>query len=151
MNKLLGSIGLFSLSAFMLLGFAKADLSEKSMAVKTMTFSLGVGIPLMGGLGLISSHRQEQNRLNSHQAKAQLRTLKAEILKLATVNQGKLTEIEIISALGIEATVAKEVLTHLCQQDLADIEMTDSGLLVYAFPDIQQLPQKHTSRGLLDA
>ncbi|MEM9805838.1 MAG: hypothetical protein AAF959_11205 [Cyanobacteria bacterium P01_D01_bin.56] len=150
MNKLLGSIGLFGLSAFMLLGFAKADLSEQSIAVKAMTFGVGVGLPLAGGLGLINSHRRDRKRLTSHYEKAQLSTLKAEILKLERGNQGKLTEIEIISELGIEAAVAQEVLTHLCQQELAEIEMIDSGLLVYAFPDIQQLPQKHTSRGLLD-
>lgn len=135
----------------MLLGFAKADLNDQSMAVRVMTFGFGVGLPLAGGIGLMQSHRQDRNRMLANRATHQLRTLQSEILKLAKVNQGKLTEIEVISELSIEAAVAHEVLTSLCQKDLADIEMTDSGLLVYVFPDIQQLPDKHSSRGLLDA
>lgn len=151
MNKLFSGIGLLGLSGFMMLGFAKADLSDQSMAVRTLTFSLGVGLPLAGGIGLVQSHRRDRNRRLTHSATNQLRTLQFEILKLAQANQGKLTEIEVISELGIDSAVANEVLTSLCQQDLAEIEMTDSGLLVYAFPAIQQLPNKHTSRGLLDA
>ncbi|MGD1857032.1 MAG: hypothetical protein ACFB2W_22595 [Leptolyngbyaceae cyanobacterium] len=65
--------------------------------------------------------------------------------------KGKLTEIEIVSELGIQQTVAKEAPTDLCKQDLAETEMTQSGLLVYIFPDTQQLPTKHSSQGLLDA
>ena len=151
MNKLFGGIGLLSLASFMMLGFAKADLSDQSMAVRAMTFGLGVGLPLAGGIGLVGSHHQDRNRMLTNKATNQLRTLQSEILKLAQANQGKLTEIEVISEFGIEAAVAHDVLTSLCQQDLADIEMTDSGLLVYVFPDIQQLPNKHSSRGLLDA
>ncbi|NEQ52966.1 MAG: hypothetical protein F6K11_22970 [Leptolyngbya sp. SIO3F4] len=151
MKKLLGGIGLLGLSGFMLLGFAKANLSDQSTAVKAITFGIGVGLPLAGGIGLVRSHRQDQKRIAANQSKAQLRTLQSDILKLAKVNQGKLTEIEVISELGIEQAVVNKALTKLCQQDLAEIEMTDSGLLVYVFPDIQQLPHKHYSRGLIDA
>lgn len=151
MNKFLGGISLLSLSGFMLLGFAKADLSDQSTAVKTMTFAVGVGLPMATGIGLVRSYQHGQKRLASRIVNSRLIALRSEILKLAKKNQGKLTEIEIISELGLEPTVANEVLTILCQQDLAAIEMTDSGLMVYAFPDIQQLPNKHTLRGLLDA
>ncbi len=151
MNKLFGGIGLLSLSGFMLLGFAKADLSDQSAAVKTMTFAMGVGLPMAAGVGLVRSYRRDRKLLATRIVNSRLIALRSEILKLAKENQGKLTEIEVISELGIEPTVANEVLTTLCQQDLAEIEMTDSGLMVYAFPDIQQLPSKHTSRGLLDA
>lgn len=151
MNKLFSGIGLISLSGFMLLGFAKADLSDQTIAVKAMTFGMGVGLPMAAGIGLVRSHRRDLKLLARHIVHSRLIALRSEILKLAQENQGKLTEIEVISELGIEQAVANEVLTDLCHQDLAEIEMTDSGLLVYAFPDIQQLPNKYTSRGLLDA
>lgn len=151
MNKLLGGIGLLSLSGFMLLGFAKADLSDQSTAVKTMTFAMGVGLPAAAGLGLVHSHRRDRKLLATHIVNSRLIALRSEILKLARENQEKLTEIEVISELGIEPAVANEVLTTLCQQDLAEIEMTDSGLIVYAFRDIQQLPSKHSSKDLFDA
>ena len=150
-KKLFGGIGLLGLAGFMLLGFAKADLSDQSMAVKAMTFGLGVGLPTAAGMGLVQSHRRDRKLLATRIVNSRLIALRSEILKLAQANQGKLTEIEVISELGIEQAVANEVLTNLCQQDLAEIEMTDSGLLVYVFPDIQQLPDKHSSRGLLDA
>ncbi|MEM7794286.1 MAG: hypothetical protein AAF579_07505 [Cyanobacteria bacterium P01_C01_bin.118] len=151
MNKLFCGIGLLGLSSFMLLSFAKADLSSQSIAVKAMTFGVGVGLPAVAGVGLVSSHRRDRRLLATRIVNSRLIALRSEILKIAQAHQGKLTEIEVISELGIEQAVAKEVLTDLCQQDLANIEMTDSGLLVYVFPDIQQLPNKQSSRGLLDA
>lgn len=151
MNKLFGGIGCLSLSVFMLLGFAKADLSDQSTVVKAMTFGLGVGLPMTAGIGLVQSHQRDRKLLATRIVNSRLIALRSEILKIAQANQGKLTEIEVISELGIEQAVAQEVLTNLCQQDLAEIEMTDSGLLVYVFPDIQQIPNKHSSRGLLDA
>ncbi len=151
MNKLFSGIGLLSLSAFMLLGFSKADLNDQSQTVKVMSFGLGVGLPMAAGIGLLHGHWRDRNLLKTRSMNSRLVTLRSEILRLAQANQGKLTEIEIISELGIEQAVAHEVLKDLCHQDLAEIEMTDSGLLVYSFPDIQQLPNKHTSRRLLDA
>lgn len=151
MNKLLGGISLLGLAGFMLLGFSKADLSDQSTTVRGMTFGIGIGIPTAVGIGSLCSHQQDRKRISTYRANAQLRTLQSEILKLAKANQGKLTEIEVISELGLNPGVVNDVLTSLCHQDLATIEMTDSGLVVYAFPDIQQLPDKYTSRGLLDA
>jgi hypothetical protein len=151
MNKLFSGIGLLSLSAFMLLGFSKANLSDQPRMVRAITFGLGVGLPMVAGIRLVRSYQRDRNLIATRTAKSRLITLRSEILKLAQANQGKLTEIEVISELGLEQAVANEVLTDLCHQNLAEIEMTDSGLLVYSFPDIQQLPSKHTSRGLLDA
>lgn len=34
---------------------------------------------------------------------------------------------------------------------LAEIELTDAGLIVYTFPDVQKLPGKGTSRDVLEA
>lgn len=151
MNKLVFGIGLLSLSAFMLLGFSKADLNNQSGMVKGATFGVGVVLPMAIGIGLVQGHRRDRKLLTSRISNSRLITLRSEILKIAQASQGKVTEIEVISELGIEQAVVNEVLTDLCHQDLAEIEMTDSGLLVYSFPDIQQLPHKHTSRGLLDA
>lgn len=151
MNKLFGGIGCLSLSAFMLLGFSRADLSDQSAAVRAMTFGVGVALPMVAGVSLVCSYRRDRNRLASRVANDRLLAIRSEVLRLAQQQQGKLTEIEVISELGVEQAVANKALTELCHQDLANLEMTDSGLVVYTFPDIQQLPQKHTSRGLLDA
>ena len=39
----------------------------------------------------------------------------------------------------------------LVHQGIADIEVTDSGVLVYAFHDVQKLGEKSSSRDVLDA
>jgi hypothetical protein len=37
------------------------------------------------------------------------------------------------------------------ERGMADIEITDAGLIVYTFPDIQKLSGKATSRDILNA
>ena len=48
------------------------------------------------------------------------------------------------------ATTAEELLNELMRRELAEIEVTDSGLLVYAFHDVRHLSGKETARGLLE-
>ena len=52
--------------------------------------------------------------------------------------------------LAVPTTTAEELLNGLMTRELADIEVTDSGLLVYAFHDVRHLFGKETARGLLE-
>ena len=36
-------------------------------------------------------------------------------------------------------------------RELAEIEITDSGLLVYTFDDVRRLSEKESARGLLES
>ena len=47
-------------------------------------------------------------------------------------------------------TTAEELLHGLMAREQAEIEVTDSGLLVYAFNDVRHLSEKETARGLLE-
>ena len=49
-----------------------------------------------------------------------------------------------------QAKVAAGLLPGGHDVPFAEIEVTESGMLVYAFPDVQRLPEKGMSRGILD-
>ena len=58
---------------------------------------------------------------------------------------------EVVGELALTPEAAKEALDAFHARELAEIEITDSGVLVYAFHDIQRLREKAYSKGLLDA
>ncbi len=76
--------------------------------------------------------------------------LNTKVLKLAEQKEGKLTVVEVMMALDIDTPTAKDVLDKLAAQGLAEIEMTDSGILVYVFYDIQHLKDKNSSESIFD-
>jgi hypothetical protein len=75
----------------------------------------------------------------------------SEILRLAGERGGKLTVVEVMSALALPADGAKQLLDGLAMREIAEVEVSDSGVLVYAFHDIRHLSEKESARGVLDA
>jgi predicted ArsR family transcriptional regulator len=71
-------------------------------------------------------------------------------MRLAARRGGRLTVVEVITELAVSTEAAKESLDALAMQEVADMEVTDSGMLVYAFRDIQNLSQKENAKGILD-
>ncbi|MDH3601901.1 MAG: hypothetical protein OEU26_20000, partial [Candidatus Tectomicrobia bacterium] len=92
-----------------------------------------------------------QEWLEHRKERLRQRTLEAEILRLAAHRGGKLTVVEVVSELAVEPDTAKQALDALLGQSLAEIELTDSGVLVYTFYDIQHLAEKRASKGVFDA
>jgi hypothetical protein len=151
MKRLIGGSALIGLSLFMLLGFTKAKLPT-SRAVKVLTFGMVVVLPFGAGMGLLyGNHGPNKKYLNARQKELQERTIQSEILKLAIAHKGKLTAVEVVAELGIDLASATQHLKLLTHQDLAELEITESGTLVYAFQDIQALSEKITSRRISDA
>ena len=151
MKRLIGGSALIGLSLFMLLGFTKAKLPT-SRVVKLFTFGIAVVLPLGTGVGLLYGHRGPNKRyLDSRQTELRSRTLQSDILKLAIVHKGKLTAVEVAAELGIDLASATQHLKLLTHQDLAELQITESGTLVYAFQDIQALSEKMTSQRISDA
>ena len=151
MKRLISGSALIGLSLFMLLGFTKAKLPT-SRVVKVVTIGNAVVLPLGMGMGLIYGHHGRNRKyLNLRRKERQARTIQSEILKLAIAHKGKLTAVEVAAELGIDLASATQHLTLLTHQDLAELEITASGMLVYAFHDIQALSEKTTSRRISDA
>jgi hypothetical protein len=144
-----GAIALFAVAALMLLGFARSNASLSSPTA-IVALLITVGLPAAGGFVLMrggfggggNSARVERLRQQ---------TIEAEILKMAMQQKGKLTAVEVATALALPPESAKASLDALVTREVADLEITDAGVLVYTFHDAKHAGGKDSSRGLLDA
>jgi hypothetical protein len=149
MKDLAGGIALLVLAAVMLLGFLRSDADAGSFATLGALF-VAVGLPALGGLALLRRRLRSQRLSGDRTERLRQQTLEAEILRFAGRHEGKLTAVEVASDLGVRVEEAKRVLNELMVRGQADIEVTDSGVLVYRFHDIEHLDEKKRTRGLLD-
>ncbi|UCG87240.1 MAG: hypothetical protein JSW71_01455 [Gemmatimonadota bacterium] len=140
---------LLGVSLFMLLGFFNADLPQ-SAVVKLLALLVGVGIPGAAGGTLLLQHFGRKNRLRGSRAQLIRQTQEAELLRLAGERGGRLTVVEVVQELALTHGDAESLLRSLVVRGYSEVEVTDTGLLVYTFPDVQLLDGKATARGVLD-
>ena len=141
---------LIGVALFMAIGFAVSD-ATRSLGTTIATLLIAVGIPAGAGLALIQSHYQGRRLLTADRAELRLQTWESELVKLAAERGGKLTVVEAVAATGLRAPQVEEAFRSLTQQGVADIDVTDSGMLVYRFPDVQLMGEKGGSKPILDA
>jgi hypothetical protein len=147
---LLGSVALLLIALFMFVGFLRsgAGIAQGSTILALL---ITVGLPAAGGLALAAGHYGNRARLTQRKDRLRQQTVESEILRLATERDGRLTVVEVVSELALPLEAVKETLDSLVTRDVADIQITDSGLLVYTFHDIRHLGQKPQAKGVLDA
>jgi hypothetical protein len=141
------AIALLSLAGLMLFGFLR---SSASIAAPTTMIALLItvvapaagGIALLRGTGLARGKRLDQLRQQ---------TIDAEVLRLAVAEGGRLTAVEVATALAITPEQAKDTLDALVGRDVADIAVTERGVVVYTFHDAKHLGGKADAKGVLDA
>ena len=150
MGKLAGGAALLLLALFMLVGSLQTD-AEASGTVRALTLLLTVGLPGVAGAMLLRSHFGARGRMEQRKDVLRQQTMESEILRLAGQKGGKLMLVEVVTALALPQASAKELLDGMVTRELADVEISDSGVLVYSFHDIRHLSEKSTSRGVLDA
>jgi hypothetical protein len=150
MAKLLGGAALIAVALFMLVGFFNVSrpLSVPA-AIATLLFT--VVLPGAAGIALLRSHVAARGNLARRRDDLRRQTQEAEVLKLAQVHEGKLTVVEVATRLALPTSAVEQLLAGLHERGLAELEITDAGLIVYRFPDVQSLPSKGTSRDVLDA
>ena len=148
MNLIGGGI-LLALGLFMLLGFFRAAPSLDG-AVAFLTLLLAVGIPAGAGVALIRSHYRKRQSSTEYREQLRLETHQAELVKLAHQLGGRITVVEAVAETGMDSQTVETALRGLVTQGVADVQVTDSGLLVYVFEDVQRLPEKGSSRDILD-
>ncbi|MGH7676116.1 MAG: hypothetical protein ACREMV_12670 [Gemmatimonadales bacterium] len=149
MGKLIGGGALLFLSLFMLLGFFNVS-GRLGIPAAALTLLIAVGIPAGAGAALVRAYVRERRGFAGHRERLRLQTYQAEILKLAERRGGKLTVVEVVAEAALDPATAEAALASLVEQGVADIEVTESGLLVYTFPDVERLPEKGSSKGILD-
>ncbi len=146
--RLLLGYALVGVSLFMLLGFFNADVG--SGVARALAFLIGVGIPGAAGAVLLTQHYGGKKRLAGSREELKRKTLEAELLRMAGEHGGQLTVVEVVRELAMGLPEAESTLRSLVERGICEVEVTDRGLLVYSFPDVKLLGEKHTSRGVLD-
>lgn len=142
-----GGIALLAIAALMFLGFLNSSASLASPAA-IIALLLTVGLPAGAGVALL---RGISGRRNARSERLRQQTIDAEILRLASQHAGKLTAVEVATALALPPETAKASLDSLAEREVADLEITDAGVIVYAFHDVKNIGGKSSARGILDA
>lgn len=145
MKRRTGGIALLALAGFMLLGFLKSSAALASPAT-LMALLIVVVVPAVSGFTLL---RGGPNRARLEELRQ--RTIEAEVLRIAALQGGRLTVVEVASALALSPESVKQTLDSLVERDVADIGVSDEGVVVYLFHDSKHLGSKHSTKGLLDA
>ncbi len=149
MGRLAGGVALVGVALFMVAGFLRADVDPFAPAT-LFALLIAAGLPAAGGGWLLARHFGAGRRIEGRREELRRDTLEAEILKMAERYGGRLTAVEVAGELAVPSTTAEELLNELMRRELAEIEITDSGVLVYAFHDVRHLSEKESARGLLE-
>ena len=147
MGRLWGGLALIALAVFMGLGYAAADVRG---GAALLAFGITVLLPGGAGITMVAGHFRRRTALTDNREELRRQTLEAELLRLAGNRGGRLTVVEAVTDLAISPDTAKRSLDALVVQGIADFAVTESGVVVYSFHDIQRLGEKSSARGLLE-
>jgi hypothetical protein len=150
MGRKLGGVLLLLISAFMLLGFVRSSTSFASLNTM-IAILVSVVLPAAAGVALLRAANRTERRGGKRVAQLRQATIESEILRLAMLHGGRLTAVEVASALALPAEEAKATLDGLVTREVADLDITDAGVLVYTFHDAKHVGDKHSARGLLES
>ena len=130
MGRKIGAWALLVLAAFMLWGFMR---SGAGLGSPTAFFALlvTVALPAAGGIALLRGALGGNPKDRMHQLRRQ--TIEAEILRLAMQHHGRLTVVEVTSALALTGDEAKGALDELERREVAELDFTEDGVLFYTF------------------
>ena len=147
MGRKIGGAALLLIAALMLLGFAR---SSASLGSPTALFALllTVALPAAGGIALLRGSLGGHSKARMVQLRQQ--TIDAEILRLAMQHQGRLTAVEVASALALDGADAKSALDDLVNRQVADLEVSDEGVLIYIFHDARYFDGDRAVKGRLN-
>lgn len=150
MKRLAGAFALGALSLFMLTGYLRSDIDGSTPAAMA-AFALVVFLPAVGAFLLAKSHFAAYGAAGARKESLRQQTIESEVLKLALARGGKLAAVEVATQLALSPEQATEALDRLALRGQAEYEVTDAGVIVYAFRDILHLSGKATAKGVLDA
>ena len=148
MGRTVGGVALLALALFMLYGFFRSS-ATLSSAAGLVALVIGVVLPAIGGIALLRGRLGGPSRARVDALRR--KTLEAETLRLAVAHGGRLTALELSVELALTPEEAKALLDDLAARELAELEITDRGVIVYAFHDARHLGGKQDARPLLDA
>jgi hypothetical protein len=135
MKRLFGGGILIFIGLFMLLGLVAGD-SDETFAVLVVMFVLFIFAPITIGSGLIYSHfKQKRTKQLDQQQDLELRQEK-EVIRLAQRSRGRLSIPEIVADTSMSTAEAELLMQTMTQKGYVDMQVTDSGVIVYEFYEI---------------
>jgi hypothetical protein len=132
----------------MLWGFMRSGASLASPTT-IVALLITVVVPAGGGIGLLRGGFGGGRR-SARMDQLRQQTIDAEILRLAVKEGGRLTAVEVATALALTPETAKTALDSLVTREVADLAVSDAGVLVYTFHDAKHIGGKDTARGVLE-
>ena len=109
-------------------------------------FAIGVTQVIFGSLLWILA-----KKLDAAAHLVRYRRQQNRVVRLAQKRNGRLTVTETAADTGLTVEEAAEILKCLADGGFVEIEITDSGLIVYRFPEVLFSHEKHWSRGVESA
>ena len=106
-------------------------------------FSIGVTLVILGALLWVLA-----KKLDEAAQLVRYRRQQNRIVCLARQRGGRLTVVEAAADTGLTVEEVEEIFKRLADGGYVEIEVTDSGLMVYRFPEILFAHEKHWSRGV---
>lgn len=149
MGSRIGGGLLIALALFMLVGFLNADV-ERAAGTTLLALLITVALPAGAGIALLRKGAGGHRRLEERREVLRQQTLASELVRLAGQRGGKLTTVEVVSEFAVTPDEADRALRELVIRGVAEPEVTESGLLVYAFHDVRRLEEKPRSKGVLE-
>ena len=106
-------------------------------------FSIGVTLVILGALlWLLAKKLDEAAQL------VRYRRQQNRIICFARERGGRLTVVEAAADTGLTVEETEDILKRLADGGYVELEVTDSGLVIYRFPEILYAHEKHWSRGV---
>jgi hypothetical protein len=146
MRSLIGWL-LIALAGFMFVGYLGSDVAGPEAVLALLIVVL---LPAAVGVAVLSGRLRMGGASGARKLELRQQTLEAELLRIARPHGGRLTIVEAVSELAVIPEEAKQSLDTLAVRGLADFEVTESGVVVYVFHDLEHLGEKSQSRGLLE-
>ena len=114
----------------MLLGFLRSGAGLGSPTA-LLALLITVALPAAGGIALLRGALGGNSKGRMEQLRRQ--TIESEILRLAMQHQGRLTVVEVTSALALQGEEVKSALDELVRREVADLDFNEEGVLFYTF------------------
>lgn len=109
-------------------------------------FAIGVTQVIFGSLLWILA-----KKLDAAAHLVRYRRQQSRVVRLARQRGGRLTVTETAADTGLTVEEASEILKRLADGGFVEVEITDSGLIVYRFPEVLFAHEKHWSQGVESA
>ena len=109
-------------------------------------FAIGVTQVIFGSLLWILA-----KKLDAAAHLVRYRRQQSRVVRLARQRGGRLTVTETAADTGLTVEEASEILKRLADGGFVEVEITDSGVIVYRFPEVLFAHEKNWSRGVESA